>query len=217
MRPPFALDLYLVTDRALCRARGIETVVAEAVAGGATMVQLRDDDTPDAELIAIARGLVALLAPTRVPLIVNNRIAIATAAGAAGVHVGQSDEPADRVRARLGPAAIVGLSITEAAQLDAVPAGAVDYLGVGPVFATPTKPNAALPLGLAGLAEIRARTPLPIVAIGGLDRTNAISAIAAGADGIAVVSAICAAASPAAAAKELAELVQSARREREGS
>jgi thiamine-phosphate pyrophosphorylase len=216
VRPPFALDLYLVTDRELCGARGVEAVVAEAVAGGTTMVQLRDDVTTDAELVALARRLVALLKPMGVPLIVNNRVEIAVAVGAAGVHVGQSDASPVEARSRLGPSAIVGLSITEAAQLAAIPADAVDYLGVGPLFATATKPDAAPAMGLAGLAEIRSRTRLPITAIGGLDRANAAAAIAAGADGIAVVSAICAAASPRSAAQELSGLVQAARRERTG-
>jgi len=216
VRPPFVLDLYLVTDRELCGARGVEAVVAEAIAGGTTMVQLRDDVTTDAELVVLARRLVALLKPTKVPLIVNNRIEIAVAAGAAGVHVGQSDASPVEARSRLGPSAIVGLSITEAAQLAAIPADAVDYLGVGPLFATATKPDAAPAMGLAGLAEIRPRTRLPIVAIGGLDRANAAAAIAAGADGIAVVSAICAAASPRSAAQELSGLIQAARRERTG-
>jgi thiamine-phosphate pyrophosphorylase len=211
LRPPLALDLYLVTDRDLCGTRGVEAVVAEAVAGGATMVQLRDDVTPDAALVARARRLVTLLKSTGVPLIVNNRVEIAIAAGAAGVHVGQSDTPAALVRSRLGPAAIVGLSITAAEQLAAVPAGIVDYLGVGPVFTTATKPDAAPAMGLAGLAEIRALTELPIVAIGGLSEANAGSAIAAGADGVAVVSAICSAGSPRLAAQELLGLVRAAR------
>jgi thiamine-phosphate pyrophosphorylase len=211
VRPPFALDLYLVTDPVLCGTRGVEAVVAEAIAGGATMVQLRDDATPDAALAALARRLVTLLKPTGVPLIVNNRVEIAIAAEAAGVHVGQADTPADLVRDRLGPEAIVGLSITAAGQLAAVPAGMVDYLGVGPVFATTTKSDAAPALGLAGLAEIRALTGLPIVAIGGLSAANAGPAIAAGADGVAVVSAICATASPRSAARELLGLVRAAR------
>lgn len=211
MRPPFALDLYLVTDRVLCGARGVAAVVAEAVAGGATMVQLRDDATSDAELVALARGLVALLKPTGVPLIVNNRVEIAVAAEAAGVHVGQSDAPAALVRARLGSDAIVGLSITAAEQLAAVPADMVDYLGVGPVFATATKPDAAPAMGLAGLAEIRSLTGLPIVAIGGLDSANTGAVIAAGADGVAVVSTICSAASPRTTTRELLGIVRAAK------
>ena len=211
MRPLLALDLYLVTDHDLCGTRGVEAVVAEAVAGGVTMVQLRDDVTPDAALVALARRLVTLLKASGVPLIVNNRVEVAIAAEAAGVHVGQSDTPPALVRNRLGPAAIVGLSITAAEQLAAVPAGMVDYLGVGPVFTTATKPDAAPAMGLVGLAEIRTLTELPIVAIGGLSEANAGSAIAAGADGVAMVSAICAAGSPRSAAQELLGLVRAAR------
>ena len=211
MRPHFAPDLYLITDRWLCGARGVENVVREALAGGVTMVQLRDDATPADELAALARRLVALLAPVEVPLIVNNRLEVAAAAGAAGVHVGQADASPALARDRLGPAAIIGLSITGASQLATLAADHVDYLGVGPVFATATKPDAEPPMGLAGLATVRAGTALPIVAIGGIDRTNAARVIAAGADGIAVVSAICAAPAPRDAARELAGLVAAAR------
>ena len=211
MRPRFALDLYLITDCGLCGTRGVESVVREALAGGVTMVQLRDDATPADELAALARRLVALLAPVGVPLIVNNRLEVAAAAGAAGVHVGQADASPALARDRLGPAAIIGLSITGASQLATLAADHVDYLGVGPVFATATKPDAAPPMGLAGLATVRAGTTLPIVAIGGIDRTNAARVIAAGADGIAVVSAICAAPAPRDAARELAGLVAAAR------
>ncbi len=213
MSRSFALDVYLITDRGLCAARGIERVVGEAVAGGATMVQLRDDHTAAAELVPLARRLVALLAPTRVPLIVNNALEIAAAAGAAGVHVGQSDASPAEARARLGPGAIVGLSITDPVQVTAVTADLVDYLGVGPIYATATKSDAALPIGPAGLAAVRARTPLPIVAIGGIDVGNVASVIAAGADGVAVVSALCAAAEPRAAARELARAVARAHQE----
>jgi thiamine-phosphate pyrophosphorylase len=133
------------------------------------------------------------------------------------VHVGQSDATPASARSRLGPGAIVGLSITAAEQLAGVPADLVDYLGVGPVFATATKPDAAPAMGLAGLAGIRSLTRLPIVAIGGLDRTNAASVMAAGADGIAVVSAVCAAESPRAAARELSGLVRASRQEGMGT
>jgi thiamine-phosphate pyrophosphorylase len=207
----FALDLYLVTDRRLCAAKGVERVVLDAVAGGVTMVQLRDDLTPTVELIGLARRLVGLLAPTGVPLLVNNRIEVAEAARAAGIHVGQTDASPAEARGRLGPAAIVGLSITAPEQLAAVPADGVDYLGVGPVFATATKADAAPSMGLGGLAAIRAGTALPIVAIGGINRANVADVIAAGADGVAVVSAVCAAHEPRAAARELALLVASAR------
>ncbi len=211
MRPAFDLGLYLVTDRDLCTTLGIERVVAEAVAGGATMVQLRDDTTPTAELIEVARGLMGLLAPLAVPLIVNNRLEVARAARATGLHVGQSDLPAAAARAALGPGAILGLSITATSQIVAVGPDHVDYLGVGPIFATATKPDAAPPMGLAGLAACRAQAALPIVAIGGIDGANAAEVIGAGADGIAVVSAVCAAASPRSAAELLYRQVARAR------
>lgn len=211
MRQSFALDLYLVTDRRLCAVRGVERVVGEAVEGGVTMVQLRDDLTPMAELLGLARRLIRLLAPTGVPLIVNNHIEVAAAASAAGVHVGQADASPAKARALLGQAAIVGWSITAADQLEAAAHDPLDYLGVGPIFATSTKGDAAPPMGLDGLAAVRARTPMPLVAIGGIDRTNTAAVIRAGADGIAVVSALCAAMQPADAARELAQLVSRAK------
>lgn len=211
MRPTFDLGLYLVTDRGLCTTLGIERVVAEAVAGGATMVQLRDDTTPTAELIEVARRLMGLLAPLAVPLIVNNRLEVAREARATGLHVGQSDLPAAAARAALGPGAILGLSITATSQIAAVDPDHVDYLGVGPIFATATKPDAAPPMGLAGLAACRAQAALPIVAIGGIDGANAAAVIGAGADGIAVVSAVCATASPRSAAELLYRRVARAR------
>jgi thiamine-phosphate pyrophosphorylase len=214
MRRAFAPDLYLVTDRAMCARLGLERVVGEAVLGGVTLVQLRDDATPTGELVGIARGLKALLAPKTIPLVVNNRLDVAAASGADGAHVGQSDEPLSSARARLGPDAILGLSITDPVQLGAVDPAVVDYLGVGPVFATATKADAAPAMGLEGLAAIRVGTELPIVAIGGITAANAAATIRAGADGIAVVSAIAAAPDPRAAAEHLARMVAAAKRRR---
>ena len=211
MRQRFALDLYLVTDGAMCAARGLERTVAEAVAGGATMVQLRDDDTPAPELIDLARRLKGILAPARVPLIVNNHVDVALAAGADGLHVGQTDTPPAEARARLGPEPILGLSVIDPAQLAAIDPALVDYLGVGPIFATSTKPDAAPAMGFTGFAATRAGTALPIVAIGGIDATNAAAVIRAGADGVAIVSAICAAGDPSSAAVTLARTVKEAK------
>lgn len=213
MRRGFELGLYLVTDRVLCGDRGVPFVVAEAVAGGVSMVQLRDDTTPSGELIVLAQVLVGQLAPQRVPLIVNNRLDVALASGAAGLHVGQTDLAPAAARAALGPTAILGLSITATAQMTAVDPALVDYLGVGPIFATATKLDAAPAMGLVGLAACRARSRLPIVAIGGIDATNAAAVMRAGADGVAVVSAVCAATSPRAAAAELDRRIGRANRE----
>lgn len=211
MRRRFALDLYFVTDRALCARLGLERVVGEAVAGGATLVQLRDDETPTAELVGIARGLKALLAGSGIPLLVNNRLDVALAVDADGAHVGQADAPPAAARARLGEGAILGLSIIDPAQLAGIDPGAVDYLGVGPIFTTATKADAAPAMGLAGLAAARAATTLPIIAIGGITEANTPTTIQAGADGIAVVSAIAASPDPRAAAARLARTVVEAK------
>jgi thiamine-phosphate pyrophosphorylase len=149
-----------------------------------------------------------------VPLIVNDRLDVALAADADGVHVGQSDMDVTDARALIGPDRILGLSITEEADLDRSDLTMVDYLGVGPVFATPTKADAAPPMGMAGLKRIASRTGLPIVAIGGLHAGNAADAIAAGAAGVSVVSAICAAPDPESATRELVEVVRGARKRR---
>jgi thiamine-phosphate pyrophosphorylase len=141
-------------------------------------------------LIEQARALKALLAPLRVPLRINDRIDVALAVGADGAHVGEGDMPIALVRKLLGPRAIAGLSITSSAVARSENVTLADYLGVGPIFAQSTQPDAATPLGVDGLAAIRRLTEKPIVAIGGVWARNARALRLAGADGIAVVSAI---------------------------
>lgn len=196
------LRLHLVTDAALCGARGLMAVVAEAVRGGASCVQLREKNLDTRAFVARARALKALLGPLGVPLIINDRLDVALACEADGVHVGQRDMPVEVVRRWL-PTALIGLSIESLPQLQAAQDLPVDYFGVSPVFGTASKRDAAPPLGLDGLRAIRARTPRALVAIGGIDAGNAGAVIAAGADGVAVVSALCAAGDPAAAARAL--------------
>lgn len=208
MGGPLDLSLYLVTDHRLPFARMRETVRA-AVAGGVRIVQLRDPDVGGRDLLERARALKADLDPLGIPLIVNDRVDVAHAAGAAGVHVGQSDLPPEAARAILGPSAIVGLSITDAVQVGAVDPSVVDYLGIGPVFATGTKPDAAPALGLEGTRVAAAATRLPSVAIGGIDLANAPAVMATGVVGLSVVSAISAAPDPEAAAAALARIVRS--------
>lgn len=198
------LRLHLVTDSALCGERGVLAVVEAAVAGGVSCVQLREKSLPTRAFVERARALKAWLAPRGVPLIINDRVDVALACGADGVHVGQRDMASEDVR-RLMPGALIGLSVESVAQLEAAEAAPVDYYGVSPVFATATKADAAPALGLAGLERLRALTSRPLVAIGGIDAGNAAAVMAAGADGLAVVSALCAAADPAAAARALRE------------
>lgn len=197
------LRLYLVTDQALSRGRTLPDVVAAAVQGGVTCVQLREKDLPTREFLAQALALKALLGPLGIPLVVNDRVDVALACGAEGVHLGQSDMPPDEARRLLPPQVFIGWSVETPEDLKRSAMLPVDYLGVSPVFATPTKTDTKAPWGLAGLRSIRALTGLPLVAIGGIQLGNAAEVMAAGADGLAVVSALCSADDPAAAARAL--------------
>ncbi|BBI70618.2 hydroxyethylthiazole kinase [Vreelandella aquamarina] len=188
---PFDLSLYLVTDAALCAETGLEATVEAAVKGGVTMVQLRDKHASDESMIAQATRLKALLEGSGVPLIINDRLNVAIASGADGLHVGQSDTAVQEARAALGPQAILGLSINTLAQLRDAPIALLDYVGLGPIFATASKQDHARPIGFEGLAELVRACPLPSVAIGGLKAQHAAQVSAAGAQGMAVISAIC--------------------------
>lgn len=211
MAIPFDLTLYLVTDPRQTAARGLLATVEAAVAGGVTLVQLRDPDAHGRALVEQARALKALLAPWRIALIINDRVDVAVAAGADGVHLGQDDiTPAD-ARALLGPQKILGLSVGSPREFAASDLSAVDYLGVGPVKATGTKGDAGSAIGTAGIAAVRALTGVPLVGIGGIDAAITPDVVKAGADGVAVVSAICAAADPKAAAETLRRAVSAAR------
>jgi len=196
-------QLCLVTDSALANGRSLAGIVAAAVQGGVTLVQLREKTASTRVFIEQARVLKRLLTPPRVPLLINDRIDVALAAGADGVHVGQQDMPVALARQLLGPAAIIGLSITELGQVRDRDVELADYLGVGPIFTQSTKLDAMPLLGLDGLADVRGATGKPIVAIGGVSAANADAVRSAGADGIAVVSAIMDADDPRAAAAAL--------------
>lgn len=210
MPPRFNLSLYLVTDPEMTARRGVVETVAAAVDGGVTIVQLRDKTAPARALAEAGRALLARLRPLGIPLLVNDRLDVAHAIGADGAHIGQEDLPPAAARALLGRDAIIGLSITAAADLPTIDA-AVDYVGLGPLFPTGTKADAAPALGETEFAALRRRIALPVVAIGGIGLANAARAIAAGADGIAVVSALCAAADPRLAARQLRTALDSAR------
>lgn len=205
----FDLSLYLVLDPGLCRAHSMVETARLAVAGGATMVQLRDKNAATPGLIETGRALMDGLAGTGVPLIVNDDVEAAIAIGADGIHVGQDDMDADAVRRMVGPSMILGLSAeTENAVRVADPA-VVDYLGIGPVFATATKADHKPPIGFDGLARLVGVSRLPTVAISGLKADHAAAALSAGADGLAVVSAICGQADPEHAARILSSAIRS--------
>ena len=206
--------LYLVTDRTLCGHRTVDEVVFMALQGGAACIQLREKNVSTRVFVEEAKRIKAMMAPFRASLIINDRIDVALAVGADGVHVGQSDMPYDIARKLLGPRAIIGLSVETWEDVERAEALDVDYLGVSPVFETPTKTDTKGHWGSEGLSRIRAATRRPLVAIGGLNASNAADAIRAGADGVAVVSAICAADDPYQAARELHDIIQSALEQR---
>lgn len=193
-RPPLDLSLYLVTDTALCGQFGVAATVSAAVGAGVTVVQLRDDHATDDELVSLGRQILAVLDGTDVPLIVNDRVHLVDAIGAHGGHVGQSDLGIGQARALLGPTAYLGLSAQTVEHVAAAREhadGTVDYLGVGPIWGTATKLDAAAPGGLERLHQVTSASPWPCVAIGGINRQRLPRVRRAGAAGAAVVSAIC--------------------------
>jgi thiamine-phosphate pyrophosphorylase len=219
VKPAFDLTLYLVVGSDVTQGRPLDEVVAAAVRGGATLVQLREKALGDAELVEVARALKARLAPLGVPLIINDRVEAAQAAGADGVHLGQDDLDAARARQILGPDGLIGVSAGTPEEAARVDPGLADYVGIGSVYATATKPDAGPPIGIAGLAALAATlAPLPVVAIGGIGVREAAQVMAAqfttgssAADGIAVVSAICGARDPEAAARALRREIDAGR------
>lgn len=202
------LSLYLVTDRSLTYrslslGKPLEEIVEEAVKGGVTIVQLREKDCSTREFYDIAVRLKQCLKPYNVPLIINDRIDIALAADADGVHIGQIDMPYAITRKLIGRDKIIGLSVENVADAEEANQLDVDYIAVSPVFKTPTKIDTAPALGLEGLKEIVGLSKHPVVAIGGIHLDNASDMIDAGAKGVAVVSAIISNENPMTAAQEL--------------
>ncbi|MDR5683957.1 MAG: thiamine phosphate synthase [Armatimonadota bacterium] len=198
------LRVYVITDPG---AGDHEDLARAALAGGATVVQLRDKRATSRRLYEVAVRLQHLVAEAGVPLIVNDRVDVALAAGAAGVHLGPDDLPVGSARRILGSSGIVGASAgTVAEAVEAERAGA-DYIGAGPVFATATKPDAGVPIGLEGLRRIAAAVRVPVVGIGGITAENAGSVIAAGASGVAVISAVVATEDKVGAARAIRQAV----------
>lgn len=200
------LSLYLVTDSTLCGERGVLATVEAAVQGGVSAVQLRDKHASARELSQLALALLEILRDRGVPLLINDRLDVALAVGADGVHLGQSDIDVEVARIIAGPDFLIGLTVCkseEMAEAHALPPKTLDYLGIGPIFTTSTKIDANVPIGVNGATELRHSTHLPCIGIGGITSKNAASAWSAGLDGIAVASAICAASDPKSAAEIL--------------
>lgn len=201
------LKLYLVTDRELSLGRSLEEVVSQAVAGGVTVVQLREKDASTGEFIELAFRLKEILKPFGIPLIINDRVDVALAVDADGVHIGQSDMPYEIARKLLGPDKIIGLSVESFEDIEVANGLDVDYVGISPVYGTPTKTDTAEPFGLEGLRKAVELSVHPTVAIGGMNASTIGEVIAAGTDGVAVVSAICSAEKIAEAAAELKTII----------
>jgi len=203
----FDLSLYLVTDRGLSLGRTTCDIVREAIAGGVTCVQLREKDCSTRQFIEEARLLKAILQHVGIPLIINDRLDVALAVGADGIHLGQKDMSIADARRLAGSTFVIGISAESLEDAVRAEAEGADYIGISPVFATATKKDAATPLGLDGIRRIREAVSLPLVGIGGITADNAAAVIAAGADGVAVVSAIVAASCPRTAAADLKHLI----------
>jgi thiamine-phosphate pyrophosphorylase len=205
------LRLYALLDPAVAGGRSL-TELTKLIAGQATLVQLRDKQGSTRAMIDEARALSALLEPKGVPLLINDRVDVALAAEADGVHIGQDDMPPTDARALLGRTAIIGLSINTVALAQAAPLELLDYVAIGGVYGTTSKANTKTPIGIAGLREIvrtvRARKGgFPICAIAGISHSNAGEVIDAGADGVAVISALSLAPNPEEAARNLRSVV----------
>lgn len=200
--------LYLVTDRSLLAGKTLDDVVIQAVKAGVSAIQLREKEASTRFFIEEAQRIKKVLASYKVPLIINDRVDVALAAGADGVHIGQEDMPYPLARKILGKNMIIGLSVERVEQVIEAESYDVDYLGVSAVFATPTKVDIKYNWGLNGLREVRKISRHLLVAIGGINSSNILDVVRAGADSVAVVSAICSAANPYQAALTLNQVFQ---------
>lgn len=212
---PVDLSLYGILDPERSLGRPLPQLAAAAVLGGATLLQLRDKFGDTRRMVETARAIRVAIAGSGVPLLINDRVDVALAAEADGVHLGQDDMAIADARRLLGPEAIIGLSIKTPEEAGAAPVDLIDYACIGGVFDTASKDNPTS-IGVAGWVErariLRARAPhMPVGAIAGIDATNTASLIGAGADGVAVISALFMARDVVGAARELAAIISDAR------
>ena len=210
-------DLYVITDAALAPGRSHIEVARAALAGGADAVQLRDKSAPAQNLCAVASEIQPQARKFGAAFLVNDRVDVALLTGADGAHLGQTDLPCHEARRLLPRPSILGVSAATVEEARKAVKDGADYLGVGPVFATPTKPDAGEPLGLDRLAELVRAVPLPVVAIGGIHHENVIAVLGTGVAGVAVVAAVVSAPDMAAAARALRSRITATRRSASGS
>ena len=200
------LSLYLVTDRSLSKGRNLEWIVEQSVKGGVSIVQLREKEASTREFVTLAQNLKKILQPYRVPLIINDRIDIALAVDADGLHIGQNDMPYNIARRLLGPNKIIGISVESIKDIYESNNFDVDYIAISPIFSTPTKTDTITEFGIEGTKEAMKITKHKTIAIGGINISNAKEVIETGVNGISVVSAIMSADNPSEAAKEFIKL-----------
>lgn len=212
MQKQLDLTLYLVLDPVLCGGiAGMVQTTQLAVANGVTAVQLRSEQAYDRrDWYQAALALKEVLAETTVPLLINDQVDVAMAVQADGVHVGQSDLPVDVVRKLIGTEKMIGLSVSNASQMQSVPWEQVDYLGIGPIYPTNSKGDAAPVLGVEQLQKLVQSKQCPVVAIGGINRSNITQVMQTGVDGVAVISAICAQPDVGAATQQLLQQIRQA-------
>ncbi|HWL03570.1 MAG TPA: thiamine phosphate synthase, partial [Xanthobacteraceae bacterium] len=209
------LSVYALVGPDHSGGRPLDALAAQLVEGGASLLQLRDKTSSTRDMVASARAIRAAIGNAGVPLLINDRVDVALAAEADGVHIGWEDIAAEDARRLLGPAAIIGLSIKTPQQAETAPLDLLDYVCIGGVFVTTSKNNPEPPVGVSGFgalaAIIRRRKPgMPVGAIAGIDSSNAADVIAAGADGVAVISALSLASDPKAATQALRAIVDRA-------
>lgn len=211
MKRRLRLNLYVITDASLSKGRGHEEVARRAARSGADILQLRDKEMTTAQMVATAVRMRQIARDGGIPFIVNDRVDVALAAEADGVHVGQEDMPCALARRLLGPGRIVGVSVSSPSEAVRAEHDGADYVAVGPIYATASKADAGEPTGVGLIREIRQAVDIPIVAIGGINASNVEEVIRAGADGVAVISAVVAADDVAAATRNLAAAIRKAK------
>lgn len=202
--------VYVVLDRAAARGRSLDDVLAAVIEGGCRMVQLRDKESPSGRLLPMAEQLLARARRAGVTFVVNDRVDLAVAVGADGVHLGQDDLPARLARPLLRPGMVLGVSTHDVAQAHAARDAGADYVAVGAMFATTTKPDFQL-VGPGLVRKLRPDIRVPLVGIGGITHDNVADVIRAGADGVAVISAVCGAPDPAVATRRFLDIIRDAR------